>query len=140
VAAERVGIPMLEEHLGVGVHEVSEPPNSVGRAIRAVIVVPARHLALVLVANAYVGRCRRWTCGRRCRRSNIVVQRTVLDLVPRLQLKAFVTECWVPDGGFFIRVVERDVVLIRRALSSANGRHTTVAGRGGLAGGSEYML
>src|SRR5712671_2415847 len=50
-ATKRVGVPMFEEHLGVGVHEASEPPNGVGGAVRAVVVVPARHLALVLVAT-----------------------------------------------------------------------------------------
>src|SRR5712675_3266730 len=50
--------------------------------------------------------------------------------MPRLQLEAFVTECWVSDGGPFVRVVERDVVLVRRALSSSDGGHATTAGRG----------
>src|SRR5712672_2057597 len=50
--------------------------------------------------------------------------------MPRLQLEAFVTECWVSDGGPFVRVVERDVVLVRRTLSSSDGGHVTTAGRG----------
>jgi len=50
-AAKSVGIPMFEEHLGVGIHEACEPPNGVSRAIRAVVVVPAGYLAFVLVAT-----------------------------------------------------------------------------------------
>ena len=50
--------------------------------------------------------------------------------MPRLQLEAFVAECWVSDGGLFVWVVERDVVLVRRALSSSDGGHATTASRG----------
>jgi len=42
---------MLEEHSGVGVHEACEPPNGIGGTIRAMVMVPARHLALVLRAT-----------------------------------------------------------------------------------------
>jgi len=51
-------------------------------------------------------------------------------LVSWLQLEAFVTECWVPDSGLFVWVVERDVILVRRTLSSSDGGHATTAGRG----------
>jgi len=50
-AAKGVSIPMLEEHLGVGIHEASEPPNGVGGTVRAVVIMPTGHLALVLVAS-----------------------------------------------------------------------------------------
>src|SRR5712672_2725440 len=62
--------------------------------------------------------------------ATVSVQGAVFDLVPRLQLEAFVTECWVSDCGLFVRVVERDVVLVRRALSSSNSGHATTTGRG----------
>ena len=51
VAAKGLGIPMFEERARVGVHEVCKPPKGVGRTIRAVVMVPARHLALVLCAT-----------------------------------------------------------------------------------------
>src|SRR5712671_1816303 len=47
---KRVGVPMLEELLGVGVHKASEPPDGVSGTIRAVVVVPAGYLTLVFVA------------------------------------------------------------------------------------------
>src|SRR5712671_4805730 len=62
--------------------------------------------------------------------ATVSVQGAVFDLVPRLQLEAFVTECWVSDGGPFVRVVERDVILVRGTLSSSDGGHATTVGRG----------
>ena len=50
MATERVGVPMFEEHPGVGVQEASESADGIGGTVRAMVVVPARHLALVLVA------------------------------------------------------------------------------------------
>src|SRR5712671_1601500 len=129
-ATKRVGVPMLEEHFGVGVHEASEPPNGVGGAIRAVVVVPARHLALVLVATHMWGDANDRLVDVAVAEAASSVRGAVFDLVPRLQLKAFVTECWMPDGGLFVRVVERDVILVRRTLSSSDGGHATTAGRG----------
>src|SRR5712671_2475626 len=49
-AAKGIGVPMFEECLGVGVHEACKPPNGVGGAVRAVVVVPAGYLALVFIA------------------------------------------------------------------------------------------
>jgi len=49
-AAKGVGVPMFEECARVGVQEACEPPKSVGGAIRAMMVVPTGHLALVFVA------------------------------------------------------------------------------------------
>jgi len=130
VATKRVGIPMLEERLGVGVHEASEPPNGVGRAIRAVIVVPARHLTFVLIATHMRGDANDRFVDIAVAEATSPVRGAVLDLVSRLQFKAFVTECWMPDGGLFVRVVERDVVLVRRALSSSDGGHAATVGGG----------
>ena len=42
---------MFEERSGVGVHEACKPPKGVSGTVRAVVVVPARHLALVLHAT-----------------------------------------------------------------------------------------
>src|SRR5712675_1242892 len=50
--------------------------------------------------------------------------------MPGLQFEAFVTECWVSDGGLFVWVVERDIVFVRRSLGSSDGRHATAACRG----------
>jgi len=58
--AKGVGVPMFEECAGVGIHEACEPPNGIGGTIHSMVVVPARHLALVFRAthvrgNAYYG-------------------------------------------------------------------------------------
>jgi len=50
-AAKGIGIPMFKECAGVGVQEAGKPPNSVCRAVHTVVIVPTRHLALVLVAT-----------------------------------------------------------------------------------------
>src|SRR5712672_3911397 len=50
-AAKGVGVPMFEERARVGIHEACKPPKGVSGTIRAVVVVPARHLALVLRAT-----------------------------------------------------------------------------------------
>src|SRR5712671_5580779 len=50
-AAKGVGVPVFKECTRVGVQEVCEPPNGVGGAVRAVVVVPAGYLALVFVAT-----------------------------------------------------------------------------------------
>ena len=41
---------MLEECAGVGIHEACKPPKGVSGTVRAVVVVPARHSALILRA------------------------------------------------------------------------------------------
>src|SRR5882672_625155 len=51
LTAKGLGIPMLEKRARVGVHEAGEPPKSVCGTIAAVVVVPARHFALVLRAT-----------------------------------------------------------------------------------------
>src|SRR5712675_321781 len=50
-ATEGVGVPMLEECSWVGIHEAGKPPNSICGTVAAVMVVPARYLALVLVTS-----------------------------------------------------------------------------------------
>ena len=42
---------MFEEHTRVGVQEADKPPNGICGTVGAVMVVPAGHLALVLVAT-----------------------------------------------------------------------------------------
>ena len=130
MAAKRVGVPVFEEHLGVGVHEAGEPPNGVGGAICAMVVVPARHFTLILIATHMRGDANDRFVDIAVAEATSPVRGAVLDLVSRLQFKAFVTECWMPDGGLFVRVVERDVVLVRRALSSSDGGHAATVGGG----------
>jgi len=50
-ATKGIGIPMFKECSGVGVQKAGEPPNGICGAVRAMIVVPAGDLALVLVAT-----------------------------------------------------------------------------------------
>ena len=50
-AAKGVGVPMFKERAGVGIHEACKPPKGVSGTVRAVVVVPAGHLALVLRAT-----------------------------------------------------------------------------------------
>jgi len=119
---------MFEEHLRVGVHETREPPNGVSGAICAVVVVPARHLAFVLIAARVWGDAEDGFVRGAVAETALAIRGAVLDLVPRLQLKAFVTECWVSDGRLLVRVVERDIVFVGRALSSSDGGHATATG------------
>jgi len=121
---------MFEEHFGVGVQEVGEPSNGVGGTVRAVIIVPARHLALVLVASRVRGDADDRLMDVAVAETASSIRGTVLDLVPRLQLEAFVAECWVPDSGLLIWVMERDVIFVGRALGSSDGWHAAAAGRG----------
>src|SRR5712671_3224546 len=95
-ATKRVGIPMLEERLGVGVHKASEPSDGVSGTICAVVVVPAGHLALVFVAACVRGDAEDGFVGGAVTEAALAIRRTILDLVPGLQLEAFITECWVP--------------------------------------------
>ena len=46
---------MFEERSGGGIHEACKPPKGVGGTVHAVVVVPARHLALVLCATHVQG-------------------------------------------------------------------------------------
>ena len=94
------------------------------------MVVPARHLALVLVASHMRGDADDRLVDVAVAETASSVRGAVLDLVPRLQFEAFVAECWVPDGGLLIWVVEGDVVFIRRSLGSSDGWHAAPTGRG----------
>ena len=129
-AAKRVGVPMFEEHFGVGVQEAGEPSNGVGGTIRAVVIVPARHLALVLVASHMRGDADDRLVDVTVAETASSVRGAVLDLVPRLQFEAFVAECWVSDCGLLVWVMEGDIVFVGRALGSSDGWHATAAGRG----------
>src|SRR5712675_708024 len=125
-AAKGVSVPMLEERLGVSVHKASEPPNSVSGTIRAVVVVPAGYLALVFVAARVRGNAEDGFVGGAVTETALAIRGAVLDLMPGLQFEAFVTECWVSNGRLFIRVVEGDIIFVRRALSSSDGWHAAV--------------
>src|SRR5712671_6390419 len=130
VATKCVGVPMFEEPLRVGVHEASEPPDGVRGTICAVVVVPARYLALVFVAAHVRGDAEDGLMGGAATEAALAIRGAVFDLMPRLQLEAFVAECWVSNGCLFVRVVEGDIVFVRRALSSSDGWHAAATGRG----------
>src|SRR5712671_2540724 len=129
-ATKCFGVPMFEEPLGVGVHEASEPPDGVRGTVCAVMVVPTWYLALVFVATRVRGDAEDRLMGGAATEAALAIRGAVLDLMSRLQLEAFVAECWVSNGCLFIRVVEGDVVFVRRALSSSNGWHAAATGRG----------
>src|SRR5712672_1937195 len=50
-AAKGVSVPMFKERSKVGVQEAGEPPNSICGTISTMVVVPAGHLALILIAT-----------------------------------------------------------------------------------------
>src|SRR5712671_2449543 len=129
-AAKGVGVPVFEEYAGVRIHEACEPPNGIGGTVRAMVVMPTGHLALVFVATHVRGDAEDGLVDVAVAETTSPVRWAVLDLVARLQLEAFVTECWVPDRCLFIRVVKGDVIFIGRALGSTDGRHAAATGRG----------
>jgi len=129
-AAKGIGVPMLEERSGVGVHEVCKPPKGVSGTVRPMVVVPARHLALILHAAHVWGDAEDGLMGVAVTEATAPIVQAVLDLVVRLQFEAFVTECWLSRRGPLVRVVEGDVVFIGRALSSSNSWHAATADRG----------
>jgi len=81
MAAKGVGIPMFEERPGVGVHEACKPPNGICGTIAAVIMVPARHLALVLVATHVQGDAKHGLVNIAVTKTATPITRAVLDLV-----------------------------------------------------------
>src|SRR5712671_6644302 len=95
---KRVGVPMFEEPLGVGIHEASEPPDGIGGAVRAVVVVPARYLTLVFVAAHVRGGANDGFVGGSAAEAASTIRGAILNLMPGLQLEAFVTECRVSNG------------------------------------------
>ena len=94
------------------------------------VVVPTRHFALVFVAARVRGDAEDGFVGGAATEAALAIRGAILDLMPGLQLEAFVTECWVSDGCLFVRMVEGDVVLVRRALSSSDGWHAAATDRG----------
>src|SRR5882672_3367427 len=93
-------------------------------------MVPAGYLALVLVATRVRGDAEDGFVASAVAKAAFAIRRAVLDLVPGLQLEAFITECWVADGRFLIWVVEGDVVFVGRTLGPSDGWHATATGRG----------
>ena len=83
-AAKGAGVPMLEERSGVGVHEACKPPNGICGTVAAVIVVPARHLALVLVATHVRGDAQDGLMDVAVTKATAPIARAVLDLVVQL--------------------------------------------------------
>src|SRR5712672_4388198 len=83
-AAKGIGIPMFEERARVGVHEAGEPPKGVSRTICSVVVVPARHLALVLRATHVRGDAEDGLVDVAVAEATVPIARAVLDLVVRL--------------------------------------------------------
>jgi len=81
---KRVRVPMFEEPLGVSIHEASESPDGVGRAVRAVMVVPARYFALVLVTAYVRDGANDGFVGGGATEAASAVRGTVLGLMPRL--------------------------------------------------------
>src|SRR5712675_1011501 len=122
---KRVGVPMFKKPLGVGIHEASEPPDGVSGAIRAVVVVPARHFAFVFVAAHMQGGTNDGFMSGGVAETASAIRGAVFGLMPRLQLEAFVTECWLSNCCLLIRVMEGDVVFVGRTLSPSDGWHAT---------------
>src|SRR5712675_156317 len=100
---------MFEERSGVGVHEACKPPKGVSGTVRAVVVVPARHLALVLRATHVRGDAEYGLMDVAVAEATAPVTWAVLDLVVWLQLKAFVAECWLLRRRPLVWVMEGDV-------------------------------
>jgi len=75
---------VFEECVGVGIHEAREPSNGVGRTIRAVVVMPARHLALVFRATHVWGDAHDGLVDVAVAEATAPVARAVLDLVAQL--------------------------------------------------------
>src|SRR5712671_2734192 len=132
-AAKGVGVPMFEERAGVRIHEACEPPEGVSGAVRPMVVVPARHLALVLRATHVRGDAEDGLVDVAVTEAAASSAWAVLGLVVGLQFEAFITECWLSRRRPLVRVVEGDVVLVRRALCSSDCGHAA-ATNGGRSG------
>jgi len=94
------------------------------------MVVPARHFALILCA-AHV-RCdtEDGLVVGASTKAALSITWAVTDLMVGLKFKAFVTECRLVGGWSLIRVVEGDVIFIRRALCSSLRGHVSMANWG----------
>src|SRR5712675_3241415 len=121
---------MFEERSGVGVHEACKPPKGVSGTVRAVVVVPARHLALVLRATHVRGDAEYRLVDVAVAEATTPIAGAVFDLVVRLQFKAFVAECWLSRRRPLVWVVEGDVVFVGRALCSSDCWHATATDGG----------
>src|SRR5712675_1362603 len=132
-AAKGVGVPVFEERGWVGIHEACKPPKGIGGTVCPVVVVPARHLALVLCATHVRGDAEDGLVDVAVTEATAPIARAVPDLMVRLQFEAFITECWLARRGPLVRMVEGDVVFIGRALSSSDCWHATTmdGGTGG---------
>ena len=83
-AAKGVSVPMFEECSGVGVHEACKPPNCICRAVAAVMMVPARHSALILIATHVRGDAKDGLVDIAVAEATVPIARAVPDLVVRL--------------------------------------------------------
>ena len=81
VATKGVGVPMFEECSGVGVYEACKPPNGICGTVAAVIMVPARHLALVLIAMHVRGNAEYGLVNIAVTKTATPITRAVLNLV-----------------------------------------------------------
>jgi len=75
---------VLEEQARVGVHEACEPPNGIGGTVRAMVMMPARHLALVFRAMHVQGYAYNGFVDVAVAEATAPVARAVLDLVVQL--------------------------------------------------------
>src|SRR5712672_141874 len=83
-AAKGVSVPMFEERAGVGIHEACKPPKGIRGTIRPMMVVPARHLALVLRATHVRGDAEDGLVDVAIAEATAPIAWAVLDLVVRL--------------------------------------------------------
>src|SRR5712672_1998284 len=121
---------MFEELSGVGVHEACKPPKGVSGTVRAVVVVPARHLALVLHATHVRGDAENGLVDIAVAEATASNTWTVLGLVVRLQFEAFITKCWLSRHGPPVRVVEGGIIFVGRALGPSDCWHATATDGG----------
>ena len=75
---------MFEERAGVGIHEACKPPKGVSGTVRAMVVVPTRHLALVLRAAHVRGDAEDGLVDVAVAEATAPIAWAVLDLVVRL--------------------------------------------------------
>jgi len=83
-AAKGVGVPMFEERTRVGIQEACKPPEGVGGAVCAVVVVPAGHLALVLATTHVRGDAEDGLMNVAVAKATMPIRGAVLDLVAGL--------------------------------------------------------
>jgi len=102
---------------------MGESPDGISGAISSVAVVPGRYLALVLSALHVWGHTRDGLVVVAVTKATHSVVGTVLRFVIRLDLEAFVAECWLFKGGSLVGVEEGDVTnVVWRALCASQAR------------------